>query len=69
MWEAIKIMDREAEALAAVRSEPTADLYCTAERALQSIQQQEQLYPDDWIKDPDDHYYTPRGYFIDNLAI
>jgi len=37
MREAIEIMDREAEALAAARSKPTADLYCIAERALQSI--------------------------------
>jgi len=37
MREAIKIMDREAEALAVARSKPTADLYCTAKRALQSI--------------------------------
>ena len=69
MREAIEIMDREAEASAAVRSEPTADLHRTAERALQSIQQQEQLYPDDWIEDPDDLYYTPGGYFMDDLAV
>jgi len=69
MREAIEIMDREAEASAAVRSEPTADLHRTAKRALQSIQQQEQLYLDDWIKDLDDLYYTPRGYFIDNLTV
>ena len=34
MWEAIKIIDREAKALVAVRSKPTADLYYIAERAL-----------------------------------
>ena len=34
MREVIKIIDREAEALAVVRSKPTIDLYCTAERAL-----------------------------------
>ena len=62
-------MDREAKASAAVRSKPTADLHRTAERALQSIQQQEQLYLDDRIKDLDNLYYTPGGYFIDNLTI
>ena len=69
MREAIKRMDREAEASAVVRSKPTVNLYRVAERAMQSIQQQEQLYPDDWIKDLDDPYYTPGGYFIDNLTI
>jgi len=47
MWEAIKIMDREAKASAAVRSRPTIDPQRTAKRALQSIQQQEPLYLDD----------------------
>jgi len=37
MREAIKIMDREAKALAVVKSKPTADLYHIAKRALQSI--------------------------------
>ena len=62
-------MDREAEALAAARSEPIVDLHRTAKRALQSIQQQEQLYLDDWIEDLDNLYYTPRGYFMDDLAV
>ena len=62
-------MDREAKASAAVRSRPTIDPQRTAKRALQSIQQQEPLYLDDQIKDPDNPYYTSRGYFIDNLAV
>ena len=37
MREAIEIIDREAKALAAVRSKPTTDLYRLAKRALQSI--------------------------------
>ena len=37
MREAIKRMDREAEASAVVRSKPTVNLYRVAERAMQSI--------------------------------
>ena len=37
MQKAIERIDREAKASAAVRSKPTADLYYTAERAMQSI--------------------------------
>ena len=37
IWEAIEIIDREAEASAVVRSKPTVDLQRTAKRALQSI--------------------------------
>ena len=37
MREAIKIMDREAEALVVARSKPTVDLHRIAKRALQSI--------------------------------
>ena len=69
MREVIKIIDREAEALAAVRSKPIINLQHTVKRVLQSIQQQKQLYPDDWIEDLNNPYYTPRGYFIDNLAV
>ena len=64
----MEAIDRDAEALAAASAKRTADLQYT-ERALQSIRQQEELYLDDWIKDPEDSYYTPRGYFIDNLAV
>jgi hypothetical protein len=61
-------MDREAAASAAASSKRTANLQDTTERALQSIRQQEQLYLDDWIKDPEDLYYTSRGYFMEDLA-
>ena len=37
MQKTIKIMDKEAKALAVVKSKPTADLYYIAERALQFI--------------------------------
>ena len=38
MQKAIKIMNREAKALTAVKSKPTIDLQRTAKRAVQSIQ-------------------------------
>lgn len=64
----MEAIDREAAASAAASAERTADLQRT-ERALQSIRQQEELYPDDWIEDPEDSYYTPGGYFMDDLAV
>jgi len=67
-YKIIEAIDREAIASAAASAERTADLQRT-KRALQSIRQQEELYLDDWIKDLEDSYYTPRGYFIDNLAV
>jgi hypothetical protein len=67
-YEIMEAMDREAAASAVASTERTADLQRT-ERALQSIWQQEELYLDDWIKDPEDSYYTPGGYFMDNLTV
>ena len=61
-------MDKETAVLAAVSAECTADFQCT-EKTLQSIQQQKELYPNDWIKNPKDSYYTPGGYFMDDFAI
>ena len=61
-------MNKEAVALMVVSAKYTANLQCT-KRALQSIWQQEELYLNNQIEDLEDFYYTPKGYFMDNLAI
>ena len=62
-------LNRQITADAATRALQQAEFNLDIERRQRSIYQQEELYLDDWIKDPEDTFYTLGGSFIDDLAI
>lgn len=61
-------LNRQITANAAARALQQAEFNRDIERRQRSICQQEELYPDDWIEDPEDTFYTPGGSFMDDLA-
>ena len=61
--------NRQIIADAAARALQQAKFNYNIKKRQRSICQQEELYLNNWIKDPEDPFYTPRGSFIDNLAI
>ena len=62
-------LNRQITADAAARALQQAEFNRDIERRQRSICQQEELYPDNWIKDLEDTFYILGGSFIDDLAI
>ena len=62
-------LNRQITADAAARALQQAEFNLDIKRRQRSICQQEELYLDDWIEDPEDTFYTLGGSFIDDLAI